>query len=243
MPINNIEDLDTYSKVKHVGIIMDGNRRWAKSKGLKKIDGHKRGAITAKNIIQAAAENNISHLTLFAFSSENWKRGSSEVDDLISLLRYFLKKEINNLIKSGIKLKILGELSLFPIDIINLLNESIINSKNNKKLNLIIAINYGSRQEITYAVKKIANQVLKNKIEMNQITEKEIAKCLYTEGVPDPDLIIRTGGDCRLSNFLLWQSAYSELLFIKKAWPDFTRDDFLQAVNEFNNRERRFGGC
>ena len=119
MPVNNIKKFDSLPKVKHVGIIMDGNRRWAKSKGLKKIEGHKRGANTAKNIIQAAAENNISHLTLFAFSSENWKRGSSEIDDLISLLRYFLKKEINNLIKSGIKLKILGELSLFPSDIIN----------------------------------------------------------------------------------------------------------------------------
>jgi undecaprenyl diphosphate synthase len=222
---------------------MDGNRRWAKSKGLKKIEGHKQGAGAAKNIIKAAVENNIAHLTLFAFSSENWKRGSTEIDDLIGLLRYFLKKEINNLIKSGIKIKILGELSLFPEDIISLLNKSESISKNNNKLNLIIAINYGSRQEITYAVKKIVKEALLKKININDINEDTITNFLYTEGVPEPDLIIRTGGDCRLSNFLLWQSAYSELLFIKKAWPDFTRDDFLQAVNEFNNRERRFGGC
>ena len=154
-----------------------------------------------------------------------------------------LHKEINNLIKSGIKIKILGELSLFPEDIINLLNKSVSISKNNNKLNLIIAINYGSRQEITYAVKKIVKEALLKKININDISEDTITNFLYTEGVPEPDLIIRTGGDCRLSNFLLWQSAYSELLFIKKAWPDFTKDDFLKAVNEFNNRERRFGGC
>ena len=243
MPVNNIKKFNSFPKAQHVGIIMDGNRRWARSKGLKKIEGHKQGAEAAKNIIQAAVENNITHLTLFAFSSENWKRGSSEVDDLIGLLRFFLKKEINNLIKSGIKLKILGELSLFPLDIINLLNKSVTISKNNKKLNLIIAINYGSRQEITYAVKKIVNEALLKKIKINEITEDMITNFLYTRGVPDPDLIIRTGGDCRLSNFLLWQSAYSELFFIKKAWPDFTKDDFIQTVNEFNNRERRFGGC
>ena len=155
MSVNNLKKFNSISKAQHVGIIMDGNRRWAKSKGLKKIEGHKQGAGAAKNIIKAAIENNITHLTLFAFSSENWKRGSSEVDDLIGLLRFFLKKEINNLIKSGIKIKILGELSLFPEDIISLLNKSESISKNNNKLNLIIAINYGSRQEITYAVKKI----------------------------------------------------------------------------------------
>ena len=243
MPVNNIKKINSFSNVQHVGIIMDGNRRWAKSKGLKKIEGHKQGAGTAKNIIKAAVENNITHLTLFAFSSENWKRGSSEIDDLIGLLRYFLKKEINNLIKSGIKIKILGELSLFPEDIIHLLNKSVNISKNNNKLNLIIAINYGSRQEITYAVRKIVKEVLLKKININEISEETISNFLYTEGIPEPDLIIRTGGDCRLSNFLLWQSAYSELLFIKKAWPDFTKDDFLQAVNDFNNRERRFGGC
>ncbi|MAZ79454.1 MAG: di-trans,poly-cis-decaprenylcistransferase [Gammaproteobacteria bacterium] len=243
MPVNDIKKFNALSNAHHVGIIMDGNRRWAKSKGLKKIEGHKQGARAAKNIVKAAIANNITHLTLFAFSSENWKRGSSEVDDLIGLLRFFFKKEINNLIKSGIKIKILGELSLFPEDIINLLNKSVTISKNNNKLNLIIAINYGSRQEITYAVKKIVKEALLKKININDINEDTITNFLYTEGLPEPDLIIRTGGDCRLSNFLLWQSAYSELLFIKKAWPDFTKDDFFQAVNEFNNRERRYGGC
>ena len=228
---------------KHIGIIMDGNRRWAKLNGLKSIDGHKKGANNVKEIINIAVKCDVKYLTLFAFSSENWKRTTQEVQDLISLLRYFLKKQINDLLKNDICLKVLGEITSFPKDIIEDLNNLVEASKHNSTLQLIIAINYGSRQEITYAVKKIVKEALLKKININDINEDTITNFLYTEGVPEPDLIIRTGGDCRLSNFLLWQSAYSELLFIKKAWPDFTRDDFLQAVNEFNNRERRFGGC
>ena len=229
-------------RVRHIGIIMDGNRRWAKSKGLRVIEGHKHGASTAKNIIKTAIECEIENLTLFAFSSENWKRKSEEINDLIGLLRYFLNKEIKNLVDGGVKLKILGDISLFPEDIVNSLKNTILSSQNNSKINLIIAINYGARQEITNSVKKIANEVLLNKIKLKDISEKKISESLYTSGIPDPDLIIRTGGDSRLSNFLLWQSAYSELIFIKKPWPDFTETDFVDAVNEFNNRERRFGG-
>ena len=228
---------------KHIGIIMDGNRRWAKSKGLKKIEGHKKGAENAKNIIKAAIECRIKNLTLFAFSSENWKRESDEINDLMSLLRYFLKHEIKNLIKSGIKLNILGDLSSFPEDIKEYIEESVSLSKNNNKINLIIAINYGSRQEITNTFKKLAYDIKNNKIKVNDITEAKISQTLYTSSIPDPDLIIRTGGDCRLSNFLLWQSAYSELMFVKKAWPDFTKNDFLLAISEFYRRDRRFGGC
>ena len=161
---------------------------------------------------------------------------------MIGLLRYFLNKEIKNLVDGGVKLKILGDISLFPEDIVNSLKNTILSSQNNNKINLIIAINYGARQEITNSVKKIANEVLLNKIKLKDISEKKISESLYTSGIPDPDLIIRTGGDSRLSNFLLWQSAYSELIFIKKPWPDFTESDFVDAVNEFNNRERRFGG-
>ncbi len=228
---------------KHIGIIMDGNRRWAKSKGLKKIEGHKKGAENAKNIIKAAIECHIKNLTLFAFSSENWKRESDEINDLMSLLRYFLKHEIKNLIKSGIKLNILGDLSSFPEDIKEYMEDSVSLSKNNNKINLIIAINYGSRQEITNTFKKLAYDIKNNKIKVNDITEAKISQTLYTSSIPDPDLIIRTGGDCRLSNFLLWQSAYSELMFVKKAWPDFTKNDFLLAISEFYRRDRRFGGC
>ena len=231
-----------FSLARHVGIIMDGNRRWAKSNGLKSIEGHKKGAINVKEIIKIAINCKIKHLTLFAFSSENWKRTNEEIEDLISLLRFFLKRQINELLKNDICLRILGEISLFPRDIIKDLNKLSERSKENKTLNLIIAINYGSRQEITSTLKKIAHDIVCKKITINDINEEIISNNLYTKGIPDPDLIIRTGGDCRLSNFLLWQSAYSELIFIKKYWPEFNQDDFLSAINEFNQRERRFGG-
>ena len=230
------------SLAKHVGIIMDGNRRWAKINGLKSIDGHKKGATNVKQIIKTAISCKVKYLTLFAFSSENWKRTNEEIQDLISLLRFFLKRQINELLKNDICLRVLGEIALFPSDVVEDLHKLSKASKKNKTLHLIIAINYGSRQEITSTVKKIANDLVKKKITMNDINEKIISDNLYTKDVPDPDLIIRTGGDCRLSNFLLWQSAYSELIFIKKYWPEFNQDDFLAAINEFNNRERRFGG-
>ncbi len=237
---NNKKSLS--SSAKHVGIIMDGNRRWAKLNGLKSIDGHKKGASNVKEIIKIAIICKVKYLTLFAFSSENWKRNNSEVQDLISLLRFFLKKQINELLENDICLKVLGEVDLFPNDIIKDLNKLSEASKENKTLKLIIAINYGSRQEITNAVRQMANDLVGKKITINDINEKSISDNLYTKGLPDPDLIIRTGGDCRLSNFLLWQSAYSELIFIKKYWPEFNQDDFVSAINEFNKRERRFGG-
>ena len=230
------------NKVRHIGVIMDGNRRWAKSKGLELFIGHKKGVETTKLIVKTAIEEKIEYLTLYAFSSENWKRPETEIKDLMELLKYFLKNEINSLVKNGIKLKILGDLSLFSNEIKENIQLAISKTCNNTKLNLILAINYGSRQEITRSIKKIAHDVALKKITINEINEKKISDNLYTKGIPDPDLIIRTGGDCRLSNFLLWQSAYSELIFIKKYWPEFTQDDFLSAINEFNKRERRFGG-
>ena len=230
------------SFAKHVGIIMDGNRRWARLNGLKNIEGHKKGATNVKEIIKVAITCKIKYLTLFAFSSENWKRTNQEIQDLISLLRFFLKRQINEFLKNDICLKVLGEISLFPSDIKNDLNQLAEVSKGNRKLNLIIAINYGSRQEITSSVKKIVHDIALKKITINDINENSISDYLYTKGIPDPDLIIRTGGDCRLSNFLLWQSAYSELIFVKKFWPEFSQDDFLSAIKEFNHRERRFGG-
>ena len=229
-------------KLDHIAIIMDGNRRWAKLNGLKNLEGHKKGAKNVKEILKVAISCKIKYLTLFAFSSENWKRTNQEIQDLISLLRFFLKRQINELLKNDICLKVLGEISLFPSDIIKDLNKLSEASKENKTLNLIIAINYGSRQEITSSVKKIAHDIVLKKISINEINEKRISDNLYTKDVPDPDLIIRTGGDCRLSSFLLWQSAYSELIFIKKFWPEFSQDDFLSAIKEFNQRERRFGG-
>ena len=228
--------------LQHIGIIMDGNRRWAKSKGLKTIDGHKKGIDAAKIIIKAAIKKKISYLTLYAFSSENWKRAPSEIKDLMSLLRFFLSTEINALYESGVKLTILGDLSQFDEDIKQNIQKASTYNKKKFKINLIMAINYGGRLEITNAVKKICKKILNKKIKMSEVNEKEIERNLYTQGVPDPDLIIRTGGDSRLSNFLLWQSAYAELLFFKKLWPDFTEKDFSEAVLDYKNRERRFGG-
>jgi undecaprenyl diphosphate synthase len=228
--------------LKHLGIIMDGNRRWAKSKGLEAIEGHKKGIETAKIIIKAAIEKKISFLTLYAFSSENWKRDPEEIEDLMNLLRFFLNTEINTLSDSGVKLTVLGDLSQFDEDIkFKIKKASSYNSKK-FKLNLIMAINYGARQEITKAVQKICKKLLNNTIDFNQVNEREIEDNLYTKGIPDPDLIIRTGGDRRLSNFLLWQSAYTELIFFKKSWPDFTEKDFYEAFSDYKNRERRFGG-
>ena len=228
--------------LKHLGIIMDGNRRWAKSKGLDAIEGHKKGIETAKTIIKAAIEKKISFLTLYAFSSENWKRDPEEIEDLMNLLRFFLNTEIHTLSDSGVKLTVLGDLSQFDDDIkLKIKKASSYNSKK-FKINLIMAINYGARQEITKAVQKICKKLLNKKIDINEVNEKEIEDNLYTKNIPDPDLIIRTGGDSRLSNFLLWQSAYAELIFFKKSWPEFTEKDFSEAFLDYKNRERRFGG-
>ena len=228
--------------LKHLGIIMDGNRRWAKSKKLKPIEGHKKGIETAKIIIKEAIKKNILFLTLYAFSSENWKREPSEIEDLMELLRLFLNTEIQKLSESGVKLTVLGDLSQFDKDIRENIKKASLINKKKYKINLIMAINYGARQEITNAIQKICKKLLNDKIKYNQINEKEIARNLYTNGIPDPDLIIRTGGDSRLSNFLLWQAAYAELMFFKKPWPEFTKSDFSKALLDFDNRERRFGG-
>ncbi len=231
------------NKVKHIGLIMDGNRRWAKSKGLDLFLGHKKGTETAKLIIKTALEEEIKNLTLYAFSSENWKREKSEINYLMELLKYFLKSETKSLVKNGIKLIILGDLSIFSNEINEDIKKAIAKTYKNTKLNLIIAINYGSRQEITHGIKKISNQIINKKINIEDINEDLVSRFLYTSGIPDPDLIIRTGGDTRLSNFLLWQAAYSELIFVEKPWPVFNKEDFLSAIYEFKNRERRFGGC
>ncbi len=239
----NKNENSVINSVKHIGLIMDGNRRWAKANGLDFFTGHKKGAETAKLIIKTAIEEKIQNLTLFAFSSENWKRPATEVEDLMELLKYFLRSEINNLVKNGIKLKILGDISLFPREIKDNLNLALSKTDKNNKLNLIIAINYGSRQEITNSIKNISKKIINKDLKIEDINENLVSSFLYTSGIPDPDLIIRTGGDSRLSNFLLWQSAYSELIFVDKPWPEFKKEDFLSALYEFKKRERRFGGC
>ena len=231
------------NNLNHIAFIMDGNGRWGLKKKKSRNYGHLEGVKTVQKMVETSIVFKIPIISFYVFSSENWKRPRSEINYLFNLIKIYFKKEIDNIIKNEIKINISGRLNNLPSGIKKTLISAVKKTKKNKKLIVNLAINYGSRQEITHAVKKIASDALLKNIKINEITEATIANSLYTEGVPDPDLIIRTGGDCRLSNFLLWQSAYSELLFIKKAWPDFSKDDFVHAVNEFNGRERRFGGC
>jgi len=226
----------------HIAIIMDGNGRWAKKRNLPRIFGHREGAKSVREITTACAELGVKYLTLYAFSTENWKRPENEIKFLFNLLDDYLVKERKTLIKNNIKFRVIGDIKKLPSNIIKKIvyNERI--TKNNTGLNLILALNYGARSEIINAVNKIANDVKSGKIKKNKITEELFNNYLYTKGIPDPDLLIRTSGEMRVSNFLLWQIAYSEIYVTKTLWPDFRKKELLKAINEFNKRERRFGG-
>ena len=217
----------------HVAIIMDGNGRWGLEHYNSRNKGHQAGLKTVESIIKISIENKIPYLTLFAFSTENWKRPKNEVNHLFKLLENFLKKKIDKFNKNQIKLKIIGE-KKFPKKLNQLLNNSEKLTKNNKKLQINLAINYGSKKEIVNSVK----QLNKKKITIN---EKNISKNLYTKKIPDPDLLIRTGNTKRLSNFLLWQLSYSEIFFSKKLWPDFSENDYLYIIKKYKNIRRKFG--
>ena len=227
---------------RHIGIIMDGNGRWAKAKGLPRISGHRQGVAAVREIVETAIEIGVKHLTLYAFSSENWKRPANEIRELMSLLKYYLGNETKALVDAGVRLKTLGNLDSLDSEIVKEIKNIVKLTSKNSKINLIVAINYGGRQEITSAVRLIAELAVKGAIKPSEINEESIAAHLGTSNIPDPDLIIRTSGEHRLSNFLLWQSAYSELVFLPKLWPDFTRKDLLEAVKEYYRRDRRFGG-
>jgi undecaprenyl diphosphate synthase len=225
----------------HIAIIMDGNGRWAKQRNLPRIAGHKKGTDAVREAIEACKEMGIPYLTLYAFSSENWNRPAKEVDSLMDLLRFYLGKELKKLHKNDIRLKIIGDRSLLTDDINEEIRKGEELTKNNKSLLLTIALSYGSRQEIAGAAKKIAAEVLAGNMDLDSIDEKSFTKYLYTENVPDPDLLIRTSGEKRLSNFLLWQMAYTELFFIDILWPDFKKHHIKEVVAEFTKRERRYG--
>ena len=218
---------------KHVAIIMDGNGRWGLKKKKSRNFGHKEGLKTVEKVIKETIKNKIKYLTLFAFSTENWKRPKSEVNYLFNLLESFIKKRIIEFNKNNIKLKIIG-IKKFSPKLNALLTQSEKKTKNNKKLQINLALNYGSKYEIIHAIKKLSK--LKKKI-----NEKNISKCLFTENIPDPDLLIRTGNTHRLSNFLLWQIAYSEIFFEKKLWPDFQKKDLNMIFNNFKKRKRNYG--
>lgn len=225
----------------HVAIIMDGNGRWAKARGLPRIIGHKKGAESLRSTLEACKQYGISYLTIYAFSSENWKRPVVEVSDLMELLRTFLDKEISALHENGVKLKIIGDLGKLAPDIRSQIENAETLTKNNKDFNLTVALSYGARQEIIKAMQKMAKLVKSGEVSEEEINEDTISALLYTHTIPDPDLLIRTAGEHRLSNFLLWQSAYTELYFTPVLWPDFTPSHLHEAIVEYSNRERRYG--
>jgi undecaprenyl diphosphate synthase len=225
----------------HVAIIMDGNGRWARARGLPRVAGHRRGAESVRRAITAAAELGIRYLTLFGFSSENWKRPIAEVDDLMGLLRHYLRGEIADLHKNGVRLRVIGDRTKLAPDIVTLITNAEAMTRDNQGLTLIVALSYGSRAELASATRAIALAVRHGKLSPDAIDEALVEQHLTTAGIPDPDLLIRTSGEKRLSNFLLWQSAYTELVFMDTLWPDFTKQDLEEAIREFQRRERRYG--
>ena len=219
----------------HVAIIMDGNGRWGIKKKKSRNYGHTKGIDVVKNIIDEAILKKIKYLTLFTFSTENWKRPKTEIKFLINILEHYVKKELDNLIKKNIKLKVIGNLEKFPKSLIQKLRKAEKLTRLNDKIQIIIALNYGSKEEIIHTVKKLNNLSIK-------INEKNISENLYTKNVPDPEILIRTGNRKRLSNFLLWQISYTEIYFVNKLWPDFTRKDFSNIITNFSKVKRNFGG-
>ena len=233
----NITELDQKNLPRHISIIMDGNGRWAKTKGKSRIFGHKNGVISVKETVEYAAKIGIKFLSLYAFSTENWQRPKKEISGLMSLLISTIKMETKTLMKNNIKLTSIGDVKMLPLKCQNELQESIKKTKNNTKMNLILALSYSSRWEIMNAIKKMIN----DKISAKDISENVIEQYLATKDIPDPELLIRTSGENRVSNFLLWQIAYTEFYFCEKMWPEFRKDDLKKAILEFQNRERRFG--
>jgi undecaprenyl diphosphate synthase len=225
----------------HVAIIMDGNGRWAASRHLPKIAGHREGARAVRRTIEAAIESGVAWLTIYAFSSENWRRPLGEVLDLTGLLRQYLKSELAELRANGVRLRIIGDRTRFDPDIQQDLARAEADTASNTRLNLTVALSYGARAEIAAAARKLAEAARDGSLDPRQIDEDRLAGALATQGMPDPDLIIRTSGEQRLSNFLLWQGAYAELVFLDVLWPDFGAEHFAAALAEYARRERRFG--
>jgi undecaprenyl diphosphate synthase len=225
----------------HVAIIMDGNGRWAKLRGLPRTAGHRRGVEAVRETVKAAVDLGIGYLTLYGFSSENWNRPPPEVDDLMGLLRFYLRSEIAELHRQGVRLRSIGDRARLAPDIVRLIEEAEERTRGNVKLNLTIALSYGGRNEILRAMRLIAADVAAGRLRADAVDETALEERLFTHGLPDPDLVIRTSGEQRISNFLLWQSAYSELVFDDCLWPDFGRENLGRAVEEFQRRERRYG--
>ena len=236
-----MSDIDPEKLPKHVAIIMDGNGRWAKKRALSRIRGHENGIDSVGEIVRTSREIGISYLTLYAFSEENWKRPKHEVDALMSLLKRFLKRELDEMLKNGICFQTIGRTAKLPEDVQRLLSETSDTTSQNKDMVLTLALSYGGRQEILDAVRKISQRIGSKELRSDEITQQTISDSLYTAGIPDPDLLIRTSGEYRVSNFLLWQIAYAEIYITPTLWPDFRKEEYLSAIEAFQKRERRFG--
>jgi undecaprenyl diphosphate synthase len=234
-------DIDPQRLPKHVAIIMDGNGRWAKKKTLNRIRGHEEGAESVREIVRTSRKIGISWLTLYAFSEENWKRPKHEVQALMILLKKFLKSELDEMLENGIRFQTIGRTGKLPQDVQKLLSDTSDKTSINTDMVLTLALSYGGRQEIFDTIRKISEGIESGDITSGEITEQFIANSLYTAGMPDPDLLIRTSGEYRISNFLLWQIAYAEIYITPTLWPDFRKQEYLLAIEEFQKRERRFG--
>ena len=240
--VDNKWGSETQAGPRHVAIIMDGNGRWAAERRLPRIEGHRRGVEAVRRTVEAAGDLGITHLTLFSFSSENWSRPAEEIRDLFGLLRRFIRRDLADLHKNGVRIRIFGSRNDLDDDIQRMLDDAVELTKKNSALNLTIAFNYGSRNEIARAATRIAEDVKAGVLAPEDMTEDLFGSYLDTDGLPDPDLLIRTSGELRLSNFLLWQLAYTEFVFVDTYWPDFNKTHFEEAIAEFQRRNRRFGG-
>ncbi len=233
--------MDTNNTCRHIAIIMDGNGRWAKKRGMPRTFGHKKGAENVVKITRAMKESGVKYLTLYAFSTENWQRSKDEVDALMQLLNEYLDKELKEIMDNNVRIVFIGERYMLSDSIQAKMTFLEKESEKNTDLTLCIALSYGSRQEILSAVKKIAAKVKEGSMDISQITQDAFSEELYTKEIPDPDVLIRTSGEQRISNYLLWQSAYTELFFTNTLWPDFGKDELWDIINKFNQRERRYG--
>lgn len=239
--VTSLTDPNITATPRHVAIIMDGNGRWAKEQGLTRMEGHKAGAKVVKQIVESCVRRGIRHLTLFSFSTENWKRGPGEVNSLMSLLKEYLESELPDMLTHGVRLKTIGDTSELPKLVQKGLKRNIELSKKNTKLDLILALNYGAREELVRAAQILSQKAIDGHIQPKDITPDMLASCLWSEGTPDPDLLVRTSGELRISNFLLWQLAYTEIVVTPEYWPEFTEEIFERCLIEYAKRERRFG--
>jgi undecaprenyl diphosphate synthase len=242
MPKVSVDGTSGFEVPRHVAIIMDGNGRWAAARGLPRGEGHRRGVEALRRTVRAAGEIGIGILTIFAFSSENWARPKSEIRDLLGLLRLFIRNDLADLKRNNVRVRVIGERETLAPDVRRLLEEAEDLTQGNDGMTLVVAFNYGARQEIARAAQRLADEVAAGRMSSSDITAERLSQFMDMPDLPDPDLIIRTSGEQRLSNFLLWQSAYSELVFVPTFWPDFDRAALEQAISEFARRERRFGG-